>query len=186
MTPGNDRKKMNKYDAEAYDKAYQLIMVEARPMDEVLMVMREDYPKLSRATLYRWKRRKRTDWEERYKNYCTALEAKTDKELLKQYTPMLKTIQEVREKVYDRLIGALGNTDIINDKNIGKVLYSFAKLGELEYKMTGGGRGESPPVKQVIGVIFMVLERDPVVGPALKTNRDSIVDAIFEEIKSET
>ena len=55
-------------------------------------------------------------------------------------------------------------------------------MAEMESKLTGGGKTVTP-VKEVVMVILTVLDRDPHFGPLLKTHKNTIEDAIFEEIK---
>ena len=173
---------MKKYTEDAKEKAYEFFKIQGLSFLKVIEKMREEYPTFSKGTLTKWKNDPVLDWNGRHRKFCQALTEQKDKELLKQFKPILRTIQDIREKVYDQLIKVLNKGDVVNEKNIGYVLSSFVKMGELEHKMTGGHQ-TAPPVKQVINVILMVLERDPHFGPLLKMHKNTIEDAIFKEIK---
>jgi len=51
----------------------------------------------------------------------------------------------------------------------------------MENKMSGGGKSGTP-VKEVMTVIFMMLEKNPNIGPVLRQYKQEIEDAIFKEI----
>ncbi|MBA7529774.1 hypothetical protein ES705_21973 [subsurface metagenome] len=170
-----------KYGAEAQEKAYQLFKIQQLPFDMVIKKMREEYPTFSKGTLTKW--RKVLAWDDRYGNFCKDLAAINDKELVKKIKPIVYAIESIREEVYDKLIDCLKKKDIVTEKNFGYVLAAFVRMGELEYKMKGG-RQSLPPVKQVVNVILMALEKNPVVGPIIAANKSQIEDAIFEEIGS--
>jgi len=172
---------MAKYGPEAQEKAYELLMIRRLPFLTAIERMREEYPTFSRGTLTKWKNSAELNWEGRYRAYCEEIQRKTDKELVKQFTPVLKTIQEIREKVYEKLVAFLEGSDVITDKNVAHVLSSFVKMGELEHKLTGGG-STGAPVKNVVNILLMVIEKNPKVGPMFKAYRQEIIDAVFEEL----
>ena len=173
---------MKKYTEEAKEKAYEFFKIQGLSFLKVIEKMREEYPTFSKGTLTKWKNDPELDWNGRHRKFCQALAVKRDEERLKQFKPILRTIQDIREKVYDQLITALGKGEVVNDKNIVYVLSSFVKMAEMESKLTGGGKTVTPVI-EVVMVILTVLERDPHFGPLLKTHKNTIEDAIFEEIK---
>jgi hypothetical protein len=175
---------MAKYGPDAQETAYQLMMIQQKPFPEVIKIMRETYPTFSKGTLTKWRNDVMLDWAGRYEKHRSAIAAKTDKELARQVKPILGTIQELREKVFTQLVEYLEGKNIITDKNVAHVLASFVKLGDLEFKMTGGAQ-PSTPVSQVVKVLIMVIEKNPNIGPVFRAHKDEIIDAVFEEI-SET
>ena len=173
-----------KYGAEAHEKAYELMMVQHLPFTDVIRKMREQYTTFSKGTLTKWKNSPKMDWEGRYQKYCDKLAEKSDKERLKKIKPIVEAIEEIRDGVYNQLVNALkSESTVITEKNIGLVLTAFARMGELEYKMKGGKRSYTP-MKQVIGIIFMALEKNPNVGPIITSYKKEIEEAIFEEIQT--
>lgn len=175
---------MGKYGAEAQEKAYELMMVQQLSFMEVIQRMREEYPTFSKGTLTKWKNSQKLDWEGRYQKYCDKLAEVSDKERLKKVKPIVQAVEEIRDGVYNQLVTALkSESTVITEKNIGLVLTAFARMGELEYKMKGGKRSYTP-MKQVIGIIFMALEKNPNVGPVITAYKKEIEEAIFEEIQS--
>jgi len=174
---------MAKYKAEAQEKAYDLKMIQQFSFLEVWKRMREEYPTFSKGTLTKWMNDPNLDWEERYNKYCRALATKNDEKRVKQIVPIVTAIEDIRDKVYNNLVTFLGTENVvITEKNIGLVLSSFVKMGDLEYKIKGGSHSTTP-VKQVINVLIMVLEKNPNVGPVIKAHKQEIEEAIFEEIK---
>lgn len=173
---------MSKYGAEVQEKAYELYMVQQLSFLDTLKKMREEYPKFSKGTLTKWKNDPVLEWEGRYAKYARELAEKNDIERAKKITPILHTIQDIREQVYLKLIDFLEKSDVITDKNIGHVLSSFVKMGELEYKMTGGTQSGTP-VKQVINVLLMVIEKNPNVGPVFKAYKSEIENSVFKMIQ---
>jgi len=176
---------MAKYNAEAQEKAYDLRMIQQLSFLEVWRKMREKYPTFSKGILTKWLNDPNLDWEGRYNEYCRAIVKKNDEERVKQIVPIVTAIEDIRDKVYNKLVTFLGaEKTVITEKNIGLVLSSFVKMGDLEYKIKGG-KHSMTPVKQVINVIIMALEKNPNIGPVIKAHRGEIVDAVFEEIKGE-
>ena len=172
---------MAKYDAEAKEKAYELLMIQAVPHQVVVRIMKEDYPTFATNTLTSWRHDPKLNWTGRYQSYCEAIAAKNDKELIRSVKPILSTIQEIREKVYNKLVKFLERDDVITEKNIGFVLSSFVKMADLEFKIAGGGRS-SPPVKEVMMVVFMMLEKHPKIGPEMRMYKHEIEEAVYKEI----
>jgi hypothetical protein len=172
---------MAKYGAEAQEKAYELMMIRQLPFMDVVRQMREEYPTFAKGTLTKWKNDVRLDWAGRYERHRRAIAEKSDAERVKQIKPVLHTIQDIRESVYNQLVEFLKGKRVITDKNVGLVLSSFVKLSDLEYKMTGGRR-TSTPVNQVVQILIMVLEKNKNVGPVIKAHRNEIIEAVFEEI----
>lgn len=174
---------MAKYGAEATEKAYELYMIQQLPMKDVVRKMKEDYPVFGMSTLSKWREDKTLDWTGRYDKHRKELAAKSDKALVKQITPIATAIQEIREQTYQQIIAILNSgKSPINEKNFGMVLQAFVKLADLETRKTGGGK--ETPVKDVISVIFMVLEKSPAFGPVFQAHKNEIVDAIYEEIET--
>lgn len=171
---------MSKYGAEIQEKAYDLFMIQQLSFMDVIRKMH-----ISKGTLTKWKNDPKLDWEGRYSKHCEAIAEKNDAERIKKIKPILYTIQDIREKVYNELITFLEKGDTITDKNLGLVLSSFVKMGDLEYRISGGNRAMTP-VRQVINVLIMVLEKNPNVGPVIAAHKSEIEEAIFEEIKSGT
>jgi len=176
---------MSKCPPEVKERAFELFMIQQLPYEETIRRMREEFPKFAKNNLTKWKNDPELNWEGRYKKYCKALAVKSDKERVKKIKPMVEAIEEIRDKVYDQLITCLKKDDLITDKNIGLVLSAFARLGGLEYKMKGK-KHSAAPIRQVINVLIMVLEKNPNVGPVIAAHKHEIEEAIFEEIKSET
>ena len=172
---------MAKYDAAAKEKAYELLMIQAVPHQVVVREMKKNYPTFATNTLTSWRHDPKLNWEGRYQNYCQAIAARTDKELVKSIKPVLHTIQDIREKVYNKLVKFLERDDVITERNIGLVLSSFVKMADLEFKIAGGGKS-SPPVKEVMAVVFMILERHSKIGPEMRMYKNEIEDAIYKEI----
>ena len=175
---------MAKYNSEAQEKAYDLKMIQQLSFLEVWRKMREEYPTFSKGILTKWLNDPNLDWECRYNAYCRTIVEKNDKERVKQIVPIVTAIEDIRDKVYNKLVTFLKTENIvITEKNIGLVLSSFVKMGDLEYKIKGGGNSITP-VKQVINVLIMVLEKNPNIGPIIKAHKHEIEEAIFAEIKS--
>jgi len=175
---------MSKYKAEVQEKAYELFMIQQLSFTEVMKRMREGYPTFAKNTLTKWKNDSKLGWAGRYDQYCRALAEKSDKERIKKIKPIVEVIEDIRDKIYERLLTALKRDNIVTEKNIGLVLSAFVRMSDLEYKMKGGRQFQTP-AKQVINIILAVLEKNPRVGPAIKASKREIVDAIFEEIEGE-
>lgn len=174
-----------RYDAGAREKAYVLYKVQQLPIVTVVEKMQAGgYPTFGASTLCRWAKSGELNWDVRYRKYCEEIAAKNDTELVKQATPIVDALREIREKLYDQLRKAIEKDGMINEKNIGLVLSSFVKMADLEHKMTGGAGTTSSP-QQVVGFIIMVLEKDPVIGPHILTRKAAIEDAVFEMMVNE-
>ena len=176
---------MIRYDNDAKEAAYDLHKLQGLSFSKVIEKMRETYPGFSKNTLTAWKNDADLDWDGRHKKFCQALAKRRDKDYLVKFKPINETIKHVREKLYNQIVAALDkNMDIVTDKNLGYILTAFAKLADIELKMTAkGDSGSSIP--QVINVIFLILEKDPGIGPLLKTRKNEIVDAIYTVIKAD-
>ena len=176
---------MAKYGPEVQEKAFELFKIQGLPFMQVIKEMRKEYPTFCKGILTKWKNDTVLDWEGRYYRHCQTIAKKNDEERVKQFKPVLQTIQDIREEVYNQLVDFLKKQKgVITDTNIGHVLSSFVKLGELEYKMTGGGQTMTP-VKQVINVLLLVIEKNPNVGPVFQAYKHEIEEAVFEMLKSE-
>jgi len=175
---------MHKYAAEVQEKAFELHVVKRLTVAETVRKMREEYPKFAQNTLSHWIKDPVLNWQARYEKYLVKVGEKNDKDRARKVKPIVRAVEEIRDDVYKQLIKALHDTDLINERNIGVVLSSFAKLGELEYRIKGG-RHAMTPVKEVIGIIFMILEKNPNVRPVITAYRREIEKAIFEEIKGD-
>jgi len=174
---------MAKYGHEAKEKAYELWYIQRLPFTKVIARMREEYPTLAYNTLTKWSKDRRLAWDIRYDEYCRTLERQADKKRVKEMVPIVTAIEEIREKVYNQLVSCLEkNADVVTEKNIGLVLASFVRLGELEYRMKG--KSSDTPYKKVINVLILALEKNPNIGPLIKAHKNEIVDAIIEEIKT--
>ena len=178
---------MAKYGHEVKEEAYVLWYIQQLPFTTVLKKMREKYPHLAKNTLTNWRKDTNLAWDIRYDEYCRTLQQIADEERVKEMVPIVTAIEDIRDKVYNKLVtflNAAEGTAVITDKNFGFVLSSFAKLGELENKMKGKG-SPATPVKQVINVVIMALEKNPNVGPLIKAHKHEIEEAIIEQIKAQ-
>jgi hypothetical protein len=171
-----------KHTIEIKERAYDLMMLQGMTLEETVRTLRANGVRIAAATLHRWRNDTAMGWEGRYRTHCEEIARRSDRERVKQFKPIVSTIQDVRDRVYNKLITALdATTNVITDKNFAHVLSSFVKLAELEHQTTGGG-GSGAPVQQVITVILAVLERNPNVGPVITRHKGEIVDAVFEEL----
>jgi hypothetical protein len=178
-----------RYGPEVQERAYELLMIQGMPCAEVVRTIRQTCPKFSHTQLYRWKNDMRLDWEGRAERHRRQIAEAHDAERLKQLTPIMTTIQTIREETYKRLLEILQLRDEngkpvnpIDSKNIGQVMKAYVQLVNLEMQMTGGGTERRASIEQVIGVIFMAIERTPNVGPVFAAHRQEITDAVFEII----
>lgn len=174
---------MPKYDADVQEKAYQLHMIEQKTIKDTVAIMKHEHPAFSHNPLLRWKASPVLDWDGRYQRYIRAAQDKTDKALMKKITPIINVIQEIREQTY-LVLREVIRRESVTEKNLGPVLMAFVKMGELEFKMTGGSKSNTP-INHVVNMLIMVLEKDPVLGPLLSTRKIEISEAVFEMITSE-
>ena len=174
---------MPRYDADVQEKAYQLHMVQQLTIRETVETLRQERPSFSQGRLSKWKADPVMDWDGRYQRYLRAVQEKTDKALVKKITPIVTVIQDIREKVYDALKN-VNYSKLLDEKSIGPVLSAFVKLGDLELKLTGGKK-DVTPVTQVVHMLLIVLERDPVLGPLLSKRKMEISEAVFEMIEED-
>jgi len=175
---------VRKFNAEAQEQAYDLMMVQQMPFTTVVKRMREIYGKFAAGTLSKWKNDTALDWEGRYRKYCEELAAKNDKLRVKEITPMISAIQEIRENIFKQLVTVFeeGNKKITT-KNLGSVLLAFTKLADLEYRMSGRGKGNQEPIQKVVNMIFMVLENNPNIRPVIQAHKHELVEAITMQIE---
>lgn len=185
---------MGKHPVEVQERAYDLYMVKQTPFSRVVEMLRTEYGSFASGTLTKWAHDPNLNWAGRYAEYRLAVAKAADAARVKEITPILTAIQEIREATYQQLrtILLLGQTDkdgnpvaLITPNNVAKIVQAFTQLADLELRKTGGGRGNSAGIEQVINVIIAVIERTPNVGPVFAAHRGEIVDAVFKEIEAE-
>ena len=179
-----------RYGPEGQERAYEMLMIEGKPCAEVVRRIRETCPKFSHTQLYRWKHDAKLDWDGRSERYRREIAEKNDLERVKAMTPIMTSVQTIREETYLLLLDILQLKDKdgkrvnpIDGKNIGQVMKAFVQLADMELRRFGTGSGKQASVEQVIQVIFMAIERTPNVGPVFLAHRQEITDAVFEIIE---
>ena len=174
---------MGKYAYQVTEEAYELLMIQGLKVREVVRRMREKHPTFCWRTLSKWKKDKELDWEGRHREHCKATAKKADADRVKKFTSIISAVKEVREETYLKLVTILKKDASITEKNLGLVMNAFTRLIDLEIKLTGKQQTETP-IKQVVYIILMALEKNPTVGPMIVAHKKEIEEAIFEEIQS--
>lgn len=169
---------MPRYTHEAKERAFR-IYYDTRNLSEVVRVLKREYPKISKATVYQWSQERDArdlNWDDRCKKNEVAHHDKIDETIAGERRKIIGEAQAFKERLYTLMPS-------LEAKTLEGAVFAFEKISKFILEQSGSDRDSEQTSREAVSALLLVLQEDPRIGPLLEERWSEVEKRFYEVLK---